>query len=271
MIRVAALYVYPVKGCRGTRVDGADVAERGFEGDRRWMVVDAAGLFVSQRQTPRLVLVRPRLRAGALTLVADGFPTLELAATPGAPDRSEIDVQVWRHRGRAARDAAGSAWFSAFLGAPHHLVFMDERHRRPVEPTAAAGLAPGDIVSFADAFPFLLISDGSLDELNRRLPRPITAERFRPNIVVSGCAPFAEDAWTRLRIGALGFRGVKRCDRCAVTTVDPDTGARGKEPLQTLATFRQQQGKVWFGMNLIHDGTGPLRVGDTVAVEGAAA
>ncbi|HVJ20320.1 MAG TPA: MOSC domain-containing protein, partial [Polyangiaceae bacterium] len=125
---------------------------------------------------------------------------------------------------------------------------------------------PGDVVGFADAYPFLVISEASLEELNRRLPQPVAMRRFRPNIVLSGAEPFAEDGFAHVRIGAVSFRGPKRCDRCVVTTVDPETGKAGQEPLRTLATFRKQDGKVWFGMNLIHDGPGEIAVGDDVVV-----
>jgi uncharacterized protein len=149
------------------------------------------------------------------------------------------------------------------LGAPHELVYMPDAARRAVNPERAR---PGDIVSFADGYPFLLISEASLAELNRRLASPVVMERFRPNIVVSGSEPFAEDHFVRMRLGAISFRGVKRCDRCSVTTVDLETGETSLEPMRTLATFRRQDSKVWFGMNLIHDGPGTLRVGDSAYV-----
>ena len=267
MIRVETLFIYPIKGCRGTRLDAASIGARGLEGDRRWMIVDDAGLFVTQRTAPRLVLVRPVLEPDGVSLTISGPEStpapIRLPATHDTGD--ELAIEVWSHRGPAVRHAAGSAWFSRFLGAPHHLVYMAERHLRPVNPERAR---PGDIVSFADGYPFLLVSEASLDDLNRRLDQPIAMERFRPNIVVSGCEPFAEDGWARLAIGEIPFRGVKRCDRCVVTTVDLDTGARGPEPLRTLAKFRKDAGKVWFGMNLIHDRGGALCVGDDVAVAG---
>jgi len=139
---------------------------------------------------------------------------------------------------------------------------MPERHQRGVNPARAK---PGDIVSFADAYPFLVISEASLTDLNSRLEVPVVMERFRPNIVLSGSEPFAEDEYARVQIGEIAFRGVKRCERCVVTTIDPTTGERGKEPLRTLAKYRLSDQKVWFGMNLIHDNVGSLRVGDAVS------
>ena len=261
---VTALYVYPIKGCAGIRVERAEVVERGFARDRRWMIVDEGGMFVTQRTHPQLALVRTALDAADIVLDAPGLPTLRLPATHDSGARR--DVQVWSHVGAAAPHPEGSDWISRYLGAPYALVYMPDDHHRPVNPERAR---PGDVVSFADAYPLLLISEASLRRLERAAGDAVDMTRFRPNVVVVGCAPFAEDGWPRLRIGALGFRGVKRCDRCVVTTIDPATGKGGVEPLRTLATFRRLEGegnKVWFGMNLIHDGGGTLAVGDAVTV-----
>lgn len=259
MAVVSALYVYPIKACRGVRVDDWPVVERGFEADRRWMIVDQAGTFVTQRELPRLALVTTALENDLIRVAAPGLSPLDLPRRyEGAESRA---VRVWSDQSRGTVHALGSAWFSEYLGAPHQLVYMPDRERRAVNPARARA---GDIVSFADGYPFLLISEASLADLNARLAEPITMERFRPNIVVSGTEPFAEDEFAAVRLGELSFRGVKRCDRCPVTTVDLATGKPGKEPLRTLAKFRRWDGKVWFGMNMIHDGPGRLRVGDPV-------
>jgi uncharacterized protein len=256
-VQVTALYLYPVKACAGIPVDEAFVAERGFALDRRWMVVDASGRFMTQRDIPKLALVGTRLTAGGIVLSAPRGPELELPFE--LETGTVVDVRIWDDEMRGVRHAAASQWVSEFLGRPASVVYMPSSERRP---TQRAGF--DDIVSFADAYPFLLISEASLEELNRRLEHPLDMRRFRPNIVISGTAPHAEDTFARVRIGDLWFRGPKRCDRCAVTTVDPDTGERGKEPLRTLATYRLEHGKVWFGMNLVHEGTGHLRIGDLV-------
>jgi hypothetical protein len=259
LVVVSALYVYPIKACRGVRVNESRVAERGFEADRRWMIVDANGTFVTQREVPRLALVKTAFDGVALAVTAPDLPALYL------PLQYELgaqkNVQIWDDQSVGCAHPAGSAWFSRFLGAPHELVYMPERARRQVNPKRAR---PSDIVSFADGYPFLVISEASLADLNRRLDTPLPMERFRPNIVVSGCAPFAEDDYARVTLGEITFRGVKRCDRCPVTTIDLETGEFGKEPLRTLATFRRSDSRVWFGMNMIHDATGSLRVGDRV-------
>jgi uncharacterized protein YcbX len=258
-VAISALYVYPVKACRGIAVTAARVVERGFEHDRRYMIVDASGRFLTQRELPELSQVRTSIDPSGILLHRQGYSDCLL---PFAIDEGPaLEVQVWSHTGRAIAHPAASTWISAVLGRRASIVYMPESHRRPVNPERAR---PGDVVSFADAYPFLVVSEESLADLNFRLKTPIAMERFRPNIVVRGIAPYAEDTWQRVRLGELEFRAVKRCDRCSVTTVDPDTGVREKEPLRTLAEYRQQEGKVWFGMNLIHDRHGWLGVGDHV-------
>lgn len=233
---------------------------RGFAADRRWMLVDERGNFVTQRELAQLALVHTELDGAQLRLTAPRQPEL---CVPLAYETGEArEVQIWQDRAVGASHALGSAWFSDYLGAPHELVYMPEHHQRQVNPMRAN---PGDIVSFADAYPFLMISEASLADLNARLEVPVTMDRFRPNIVISDSEPFAEDGYARVHVGELSFRGPKRCERCVITGVDPVTGERGKEPLRTLAKYRLDDQKVWFGMNLIHDDTGVLRVGDLVS------
>jgi uncharacterized protein YcbX len=259
-VRVSGLYVYPIKSCRGISVETAEVVERGLAFDRRYMLVDRAGTFVTQRQAHELCLVDTSLDGSRLVVSAPHRPTLELPRElVPAPALAWHPYQVWGSTGRALRHPEGSRWFSELLDDELSLLYMPDTERRNVNPNRAR---PGDIVSFADGYPLLVISEASLADLNARLPAPLEMRRFRPNLVLADCAAFAEDGFARLRIGAVTFRGVKRCERCVVTTLNPDTGVAGKEPLRTLASYRQEEGKVWFGMNLIHDGPGWLRVGD---------
>jgi uncharacterized protein len=261
VIRVSALTIFPVKACGGIDVSRARVVERGLELDRRYMIVDEAGEFVTQRDRRELSLVRATFADGGFELSAPGQLPLFLPRAHQAGPR--VRAKVWDHDGLGVPHDEGSAWFAAYLKGAYRLVYMPDDHERPVNPERAR---LGDMVSFADGYPLLVISEASLAELNRRLAAPITMRRFRPNIVLSGCQPFAEDSFARVRIGSLWFRGPKRCDRCVVTTIDPETGEAGQEPLRALATFRKEHGKVWFGMNLIHDDQGELAVGDEVAV-----
>ncbi len=233
--------------------------DRGPAGDRRFMVVDASGRFVSQREEPRLCLVESRVDDLELVLSA-GDASVTVPRTPASGE--PLEVEIWRNTAAAIHPSPeASAFFSAHLGRDVRLVYMPDESQRPVNPERGR---PGDLVSFADAYPLLMISEESLAGLNERLEVPLPMERFRPNVVVAGGEPHAEDALGAFRMGAVSFRNVKPCDRCTVTTVDPATGERGKEPLKTLATYRKWDGQVWFGTNLIHDGRGTLSVGDTI-------
>ncbi|HKE49313.1 MAG TPA: MOSC domain-containing protein [Rhodanobacteraceae bacterium] len=261
--RLSALNLFPVKSCAPLPVDAATVEPRGLEHDRRWIVTDADGKFLTGRQHPRLTLLRAVPDGDAVAMTAPDMPALRLVP-PRAADR--VDVTVWTNT-VAALPAGFTAdmWISAFLGMPARFAYMDGGCARPVNPDYAK---PGDEVSFADAFPLLLISEGALDALNEKLAAPVPMLRFRPNLVVAHTAPHAEDGWKRIRIGAIEFDLVKPCSRCVFTTVDFEKGAfdPSGEPLRTLITYRRGERGVTFGQNVIPRGTGTLRVGDTVEV-----
>jgi uncharacterized protein YcbX len=225
------------------------------------MVVDDQGRFLTQRQLPQMALLSAALDSGQLILSAAGGSRLSVrSAAEGEP----LSVQIWGDRVSAvAPDPAADAWLSEQLGRPCRLVCQPDNGVRRVDPAYAVA---DDQVGFADGFPFLLISQASLDDLNARLEHPVAMRRFRPNLVVSGCEPFEEDRWRRIRIGGIGFRVVKPCSRCPIPTIDPDTGERGAEPLRTLMGYRQRDNKVYFGQNLIHDGTGELAEGMAVEI-----
>ena len=213
MIRVDGLFIYPVKSCRGIEVDSARVAATGFEWDRRWMVVGEDGRFLSQREHPRLALVEARLADDRLILSAPHLADLHVLFE--TEPLSPVRVTVWRDECNAVDEgAAAAAWFSDHLAITTRLVRLADDNSRPLGSTAAQ---PGDRVSFADAYPFLLLSQGSLRELNSRLNLPVPMDRFRPNIVVEGCRPHAEDDWGSVRIGEVDFAVAKPCSRCVVT------------------------------------------------------
>ena len=260
--RLTELHVYPIKAARGIAVTEWEVDSFGLRYDRRWMVVDEAGVFLSQRSHPRMAFLEPSIRDNRLRVEAPGMPGLTTPLHP--PATVGTTVAVWDDICSATwlgQEAA--AWFTRFLGTPCSLVHMADDVLRPADPA----YAPGDArVSFADGFPFLLISEESLADLNRRMAQPLPMNRFRPNLVVSAGAPFAEDSWDRIDIGSIGLRVVKPCGRCVVTTTDQGTGERGQEPLRTLATYRRQNGEVMFGQNAVHQNTGKLRVGDPVTL-----
>jgi uncharacterized protein YcbX len=261
-LQLVALYIHPVKSCAGISVARARVTAEGLEHDRRWMLVDETGLMVSQRNYPAMALLRTRIDGDAIAVTRADLPPLTLPFF--YDDGPRIDIEIWKHRGPAVLHEAGSRWFTTALGQAVRLVCLSPSISRPLKPEYATR---GETVSFADEFPYLVTSTASLDDLNRRSNFPVDARRFRPNLVIAGAAPWAEDEWRVLRIGGLRFRLLKPCARCSIPAVDPDSGRVSKEPLRTLATFRQRQNKVYFGMNAVADNLGELRVGDAVTVE----
>lgn len=230
-------------------------------GDRRWMLVDPAGRFVSQREEARMARLDALLVDGGINL---GFAGTQLQAeTPQSGNT--LPVQIWGDT-VTARDAGdeAAAWLSEHFQRPLRLVHMPEDSHRAVDPDYARH---GETVSFADGFPLLLLSESSLDELNPRLSVPVTLDRFRPNLVVSGCPPHAEDGWRRIRIGDVEFSVAKPCARCAVPSLDQMTGEKHPDILRALAGYRRREDRqVYFGQNLLYSQPGTLRVGDAVEV-----
>lgn len=271
-IKLSGIYIYPIKSAAAIALQTAQIENRGFQYDRRWMLVDETGKFLSQRKFPRMALISVQLEKECLVVKV---PNREALFIPVYPDSSDaggssqsnhrISVQVWRDVCEAIplREEV-SQWFSEFLGTPCQLVYMPETSVRPVNSRYATN---NEQVSFADGFPFLLISEASLQDLNERLEEPIPMNRFRPNLVVSGCEAFAEDSWRKIRIGSIPFRVVKPCDRCSIPSVDQATGVQGKEPLVALAQYRLRNGKILFGQNLMQDQLGIVQLGDSVTIE----
>lgn len=260
-LRLTELWRYPVKSLRGTPCTGLTVAARGPLADRQWMLVDPQGVFVTQRQLPRMALIDVQLHGDGL-LLRCGERWLAVSRPP--TDAPLVEVSVWGDRCLAqAAHPETELWIGELLGRPCRLVYLPDTQMRAVNPKYAR---PDDQVGFADGFPFLLISQASLDDLNRRLAQPVPMGRFRPNLVVDGCDAYAEDNWRRIRVGEVAFRVVKPCSRCAIPTIDPQTAERGVEPLRTLMAYRRRDSKVYFGQNLIHDGLGELTEGMPVEV-----
>jgi uncharacterized protein len=264
-VHLASIHVYPLKGGRGLDLPGSLVEPWGLAGDRRWLLVDEDFRFISQREhaaMARLVVI-PEPGAG-IDVSSPGHAPLRVAV-PG-PSAEMLKVTVWRSTVLAA--AAGpeaDAWFSAYLGQSVRLVYLDDPTRRAVDPEFGAA---GDVVSFADGYPLLLTSTGSLAQLGEWLSaageQPVPMNRFRPNVVVTGFEPWAEDRWLRVRIGSVSFRVAKPCGRCVVTTTDQVTGERGSQPLKMLAARRRFGKSLVFGQNIIPDSPGLIRVGDPV-------
>lgn len=255
-----ALYHYPVKSMAGLRLDKAVLSQQGLPFDRCWMVADARGRFVTGREYPELVLVGASPTADGVTLSAAGRQALFV---PNTAFDQPIDAMVWGDAFQAWEGATeADAWISGFIGAPLKLLWTGARTARRVRTESQVPL------SFADGFPLLLIGQASLDDLCARIGRPLAMTRFRPNLVVSGAPPYAEDAWKRIRIGDAVLRIVKPCERCVFTTVDPDTGTRGldQEPLRTLAGYRRTPAGVIFGQNVVADSEAEIIPGMPVEV-----
>jgi uncharacterized protein len=261
-MHLSGLYVYPIKSMGGIPLEAWDVDGRGLRYDRRWMLVDEDSWFISQRELPRMARISVRIKADRVVVNAPRMTALELPL--GATTGKTVPARIWDDVVEASPVGDDAdRWFGEFLGVRCRLVFLPDESVRPVDPDYGEA---GDQVGLADGFPFLLISEASLADLNARLERPLPMNRFRPNLVIGGCEAFAEDGWRVVRIGPLTFRVVKPCSRCAITTVDQERGATGKEPLRTLARFRKVGNKVLFGQNLIHDGTGTLHTDDPVEI-----
>ena len=258
-LKVSELAIYPVKSLARIRLQAASVQRFGLENDRRWMLVDTAGKFLTQRQHARMCLIQPELHGEELRLRAEGMPDL---IVPRPANRDRRRVTVWDDQcGSLECGDESAAWLSRFLAIDCRLVYFPDDEVRAVDPRYAQ---PGDRTAFSDGFPLLLIAQASLDDLNSRLDAPISMARFRPNVVVQGCEAFAEDHWKEIRIGDLKFRIVKPCSRCIIPGIDPLTGERGLEPLRTLAGYRKRGEKIFFGQNVIADGQGEIHVGMTV-------
>ncbi|MFT4167175.1 MAG: MOSC domain-containing protein [Microlunatus sp.] len=268
-LRLSRLRRYPVKSCRGEDLPACEVEPWGLLGDRRWMVVDPSGRAVTAREENRLVLVDPVITGEGLRLRFPGIEDLAVVR----PKRGPLaEVELWRDRIAASlADDSAHDWFSQVIGRPVRLVYLDDPRRRPVDRRYAE---PSDVVSFADGFPLLVVTEESLEQLNTWIatgPRaedgPLPITRFRPSLVIRGAEPFAEDSWRRVRVGDVVFKIVKPCARCVLTTIDPDTAERTKEPLVSLARHRKIGSKLLFAVNAIPEPPyGVVRVGDPVDV-----
>lgn len=261
-MKLLAAFLYPVKSMRAVAVDTLTLDAKGIVGDRRWMVVDANGAFVTQRTVPAMTHVQPALLADGVRLAVEGAAPLEV--TTPAPDAPRRKVTVWRDTFDAldAGDAA-ARWLTAHLGFACRLVCFADDVRRAVDST----YAPDAETSFTDGYPLLITNEASLDALNATLPAPVPMARFRPNLVVRAPRAWAEDRWAALEVGGVTLEGVKPCARCVAITRDQQTGVQpaGSAPLTALAALHTLPGRgAIFGMNLVHRGHGTLRVGDEV-------
>ena len=265
-LQLSTINIFPVKSLHGGRAEAAQVAPQGLLQDRRYMLVDGNDRFVTFREAPSLSGLRAAYDASGKLVLTNRDGAQHSVPEPAA-DAPQRPVKIFRDH-VPARDAgdAVAAFLSAAAGREVRLVWQHDPASRPIEPAFSAA---GDVVSFADGYPILLATTASLEALNAALPMAVAMGRFRPNLVVEGAQPWAEDGWRRIRVGEVTFRVVKPCVRCIMTTRDPDTGAQpiADEPLATLREIHpDQRRRPIFGQNLIPEGTGTIRQGDAVEV-----
>ncbi len=261
---LSEIWVYPVKSLGGIRLTKALTEERGLQYDRRWMIIDEENVFITQRAHLKMALIDVALLDDGLKIFLRADPA-DFVLVPYEPVTAlPVTVQVWDDATEAltVSDEA-DAWLSRQLDMKLRLVAMPDSTERKADPRYARH---NENVSFADGFPYLVISQASLDDLNGRLAEPIEMRRFRPNFVISGTEPFAEDQWKHITIGDLRFEVVKPCARCVLTTINPETAEKGAEPLKTLATYRRNGNKILFGQNVTVRDFGELKVGDRITV-----
>ncbi len=263
-IRLTEVYRYPIKSLRGLSLDTSKVESYGLENDRCMMLVDESGLFISQRKYPQLALIEVRAESNQIKLTDINQSTITVDKNSFSENQMKVDVWGDSCSAFVAIEAV-NRWFSKLLQKNVFLVKYDLNNPRASDPDYSES---SDIVSFADGFPILLISQGSLDNLNSQLQEPVSMLNFRPNLVVDGCDAFKEDEWKRITIGSVSFDLVKQCSRCVLTTVNPKTGNKDKQgqPLRTLSSYRRSKMGVVFGMNLLPRTLGQIEVGDALKV-----
>jgi uncharacterized protein YcbX len=261
------IYIYPIKSLGGISVPQAEVQSSGLQYDRRWMLVDETGLFVSQRTHAQLATVQVSLTEEGLLVSHKKGGINPFFLSFNETINKQIEVNIWDDICTATEvSRSANKWFSDALQMNVRLVVMPSSTQRLVDTDYANN---NETVSFADAYPFMMIGQASLNDLNSRLDKPVLMNRFRPNFVFSGGAPYAEDRMYGFKIGNINFKGVKLCARCVLTTIDQEQATKGSEPLRTLATYRTIKNKVMFGQNLLHEGEGTVRVGDKILLTSA--
>ena len=266
MLKLSEIYIYPIKSLGGIRLEKANITTRGLENDRRFMLVDENGQFLSQREYPQLAIFQTEIEGDFLKITDKKTgQNLKVNLSPNSQSLA-LSVTIWDDTTTAIEvSQEASEWFSQALGIPARLVYMHEESQRKVESNYA--LTGDDITSFSDGYPILIAGQSSLDDLNNRLENPVNINRFRPNFVFTDGEPFEEDAWHEFTIGDVRFFGVKPCSRCIMTTIDQETGEKkGKEPLLTLNKYRKAGNKILFGQNVLVSELGTVSVGNDVTV-----
>jgi uncharacterized protein len=267
-MNISQINIYPIKSLRGISLESARIEDRGLEYDRRWMLINRDNNFLSQRTYPRMATISVDITNDGLRVSHDDAESMSIPFEPSRP--RVVHATIWRNRSRTlVYEDDVNKWFSNILGGDVRLVYMPETTERRVN--RYYKVHEPDVVSLADGYPFMLLGESSLADLNSRLETSLPMNRFRPNFVLAGSDPFEEDSWRKIAIGENLFYIVKPCARCKITMVDQQTGKTGSEPLPTLASYRTQkigtkQGAM-FGQNLIAERPdGIIKVGDKLEV-----
>jgi uncharacterized protein YcbX len=258
---LSEINIYPIKSLAGISLQSSEVEERGLKYDRRWLLVNESNSFFTQREFPEMALIKVAAEDTGLK-IHHKTKIVEPLFIPFEFEHTKKDkVIIWNDTvpGEFYNDQI-DGWFSDILDTKCRLVKMPESTRRVVDKT----YVKNKIVSFADGYPFLIIGQASLDDLNSRLNKFLPMNRFRPNFVFTGGNPYEEDKWKKFKIGDVKFHAVKPCARCVITTTDQETAERAHEPLLTLSKYRKIENKVMFGMNLVCESTGKVRIGDKI-------
>jgi uncharacterized protein YcbX len=261
MLTLSEINIYPIKSLGGISLQSSEVEERGLKYDRRWVLVDETNTFFTQRDFPEMALIIVSVEKNGL-MINHKTKIVRSLFIPFDFEHSVKDrVVIWDDTVMGEfYNGEIDEWFSEIIGIKCHLVKMPESTERVVDKT----YAKNKIVSFADGYPFMIIGQSSLDDLNSRMEVPLPMNRFRTNFVFTGGKPFEEDGWKKFKIGDVEFEAVKPCTRCVITTTNQDTAERLHEPLLTLSMFRKFDNKVMFGMNLVCESTGMVKVGDMI-------
>lgn len=263
MLTLSQLFIYPIKSLGGIQINSWQLEQKGFKFDRRWMLVDANGAFMTQRANPLMAMFKLSWHGDHFMITFQEHTLkLELSSKPDSIDEAS---KIWDDAVSIREvDRKHSSWFTEMLKTPCRLMFFPENNQRPVEPVFQVN---DEQVSLADAYPYLVIGQSSLDDLNSRLKQPVPINRFRPNIVFTGGNPHEEDSWKNFTVGQKEFSGTRPCARCIVITTDQETAQRSAEPLKTLAGYRGRNNKIYFGQNAIALSSGEIKVGDTISVQ----
>lgn len=263
VIQVSQIFIYPIKSLGGIAVSQAQLTATGFEHDRRWMLVDENNIFLTQRSFPSMALPQTNLSQQYLEVFHKQDAQLKITI-PITLHGNVLEVQVWDDVCNAIDTGKEHhQWFSDILQKKCKLVYMPEDCKRLVDKRYASN---NENTSFSDGYPLNMISEESLADLNSRLEEPLPMNRFRPNLVIKGCLPYEEDVMKEFSINGINLSGVKLCSRCVVTTINQQNTFKSKEPLKTLATYRKQDNKIFFGQNILFQSTGTIAKGNKLHI-----